>query len=184
MKTRVAAFVFGVGTGAVIVFAILLLCMTSGTEFKTYLMKYGDHDGNGVVATSKFVVVFEGMKDIGAGASHVTLQGKDGIIPAFWRGYSESWGAIGNQITDMNLYQPAFGRAILFFNKQTIMVEEEATILRVGSDTFALDEQLVVVVDEEGVPRQVSQAEAIKFVSSLPEWFTDDSVSARPPAGI
>ena len=127
MKKLVLGYVLGVATAA----AVVLACMCGGTPFRSMPIKYGIESGTGIVCTERFVVVYEGMQEDDAGASSFTYAGKDGTLPAFWRGYGLGWSGGANGIDWLTMYEPAFGTATIYFHGKLLRVEDEGQYLRV-----------------------------------------------------
>ena len=97
--------------GAASVVLLVLYFMSTGTPFRTMAIKYGFEEGTGIVFTDRFVVVYDGMEGNNTGAGRINYAGKDGTLPAFWRGFALGWQGGPTGIETMSTYDPAFGTA-------------------------------------------------------------------------
>jgi hypothetical protein len=181
MKKLVLAYVLGMAT--VVLTAIAL--MWPGTPFQSMLLKHGIENGAGIVSTERFVVVYEGLNGDDAGAFSFTYAGRNGILPALWRGYGEGWSGGLSGITCFRTYDPDSGDATLCLHGKLLRVEDGGRFLRVQNQRLPLGaEKIVALVDEEGSCRQLSSPEAEHLIQNLPAWYRDSKLNPRPPKGL
>jgi hypothetical protein len=176
-KFVLLGYLLGIATAVLVVLA----CMCDGTPFQSMPMKYGIDSGTGIVCTERFVVVYEGMDGDDAGASCFTYAGKHGTLPAFWRGYGLGWSGGANGIDSLTMYEPAFGTATIYFHGKLLRVEDEGQYLRVQNQLLPLGaERTVAVVDKAGACRQLHGQAADELMESIPAWYLDPELDARP----
>ncbi|MGD0898823.1 MAG: hypothetical protein ABR915_13380 [Thermoguttaceae bacterium] len=177
MKKLVLGYFLGVATAVLVVLA----CMGTGTPFKSMPMKCGIDAGTGIVFTERFMVVYEGMDGDEAVASGFTYAGTHGTLPAFWRGYGEGWTGGASGIESLRTYEPSRGTATFYFHGKLLRVEEDGRYLRVQDQLLPLGtERIVAVVDKAGSCHQLRGQEADRLVQSIPSWYQDPELNARP----
>jgi hypothetical protein len=178
MKTAIAGFAVGI----VLSILLVVIAMSGGERFRSMVLKYGVENGTGIIATERFVVLFDGVDEGDAGSSMITYAGRHGSLPALWSGYSSGWGAGDKGITSLHTYDPNKGRALLCWFGKLILVEESGRFLRVQNGRFALEDEVIIVsVGEDGLCKSLTDDEARGIYEALDPRYKDGVVSARPP---
>lgn len=159
----------------------ILIAMSGGEEFRSTQLKYGLMDGTGIIASDRFIILFDYVPGTyPSGSSMVTISGRHGTLPAPWREYSSGWGG-AKGINSLHTYNPDKGEALLFYFGKLVLIEDSGRILRVQDGRFPLgDSVLVVSVDSTGYCKTLTDEEAQQIYASLDPWFKDESMSTRP----
>lgn len=174
-------FVIGLVIGIAVSVAFVLLAMVPEEAFRTMTLKYGVENGTGVVATERFVILFDGVTNGGAGAHMITYAGREGSLPAYWSGYCA--GGAGDQtgLTSYHTYDPHMGKALLYYFGRLFFVEDSGRFLRVQDCRIPLGARTVVVsVGADGRCKDISNEEAGRAYRGLDGWFKDDALTLRP----
>ena len=180
-KKIVLAYVLGMATVALILIAL----MSTGTPFRSMIVKHGIENGAGIVSTERFVVIFEGMEGDDAGASSFTYAGRNGVLPAFWRGYGEGSSGDATGITCLRTYEPCGAVATFYFHGKLLRVEDDGRFLRVQNQRLPLGaDRIVALVDAEGSCHSLNGEEAEELIQNLPAWYRDQELSPRPPKSL
>jgi hypothetical protein len=154
-----------------------------GEKFRSMTLKHGVKNGKGIMATERFVLLFEGVdQKNGGGSRSITYAGRHGSVPRFWDGYCGGWGGDETGITSYNTYEPRRGTAILYQFGKLILIEDSGRTLRVQNGRFALEEGKIVVVSVgvNGLCKGLSDSEAKKVYEGLNKWYKDGEISAFP----
>jgi hypothetical protein len=78
-------------------------------------------------------------------------------------------------------YEPGSGTATLFFHGKLLRVEEDGRYIRVQDKRLPLgEERVVVVVAEDALCRPLVGPEADALLQSIPAWYKDPEMNARP----
>jgi hypothetical protein len=77
----------GFAAGVALMLALYIALMFTGTPFRSMLMKYAAWDGKGIVATGKFLIIYEGAASGGGDYLDLTFAGRNGIVRSFWGAY-------------------------------------------------------------------------------------------------
>jgi hypothetical protein len=167
------ALLAGVALGIGIMILVGVCLAHTGTEFETMRYAYESSGGKTVLHTPKFTLVFEGLDFHGCGSGAMTISGKYGIIPAFWRlNYGYTTGRSGNCI---HLYDPVNGIATIDFHGNVFTIQREPplwkSVLSIGTVTVDLDKDPpVLIVAPSGVARVADAKEAKAIADSLEKW--------------
>jgi hypothetical protein len=174
-------FILGVAAGAAVMLLVVLGLMWTGTPTETVILKYGPCEGNAVVACPKFVIMYMDVRDAGAGSCPVAIAGRDGTIPAFWRGYGTGYSGGETGIDMLHTYDRGLGVATIFVHGHIIRVENDGADLRVQDKLFRLDAgRVLVIVDTQGHAWAAEPDKARQIIELLPPWFLDNQLSACP----
>jgi hypothetical protein len=126
-----------------------LVTLIVGTPFRSVPYRYDPSERGAVLQTSRFVVVFEGLKFGGGGSGGgMTVSGRHGITSFRWDGYASGehagteqqilpGGKLGPPVRRVYLrhdYDPARGRAILEFYGHRLVVHSEARKLHIKGE--------------------------------------------------
>ena len=178
MKRLAVGFFVGIGSSVVIV----LIAMSGGEPFQTMVLKARVENETGIIATERFVILFDGVRGTGGGSCMITYAGRHGTLPALWSGYGTGWGAGDKGITAFHTYNPDRGTAVLFYFGRLILVEDSGRYLRVQDRRFPLgDKTVVVAVAADGHCKSISDDQAEEIYDGLDSWYKDRVVSLAPP---
>lgn len=137
------------------------------SQSDTIPIKYGTFKGQGIVTSSKFMIIYDGIDKPDAGMFYMTVSGGD-------RPFSG-----GN---DWNAYEPAIRTATMFIFGRLIQVCDDGSMLRVQNCDFDLSKgKVVVVVDKSLHARLPTAAEVELLTAPLSDYFKNDKMETMPP---
>ncbi len=163
-------------------------CMGCGSQ-KMIQVSYATIQGDTIVATTDFIVVYKGLLPTGIrdnkhGCGVRRLDGgrvMDTGGASFCLGVSGSDGGgcmcsgrMEDGRRDFSYATYAGGTAMIYQNGQLILVKDEGRSVYVLGERFRIgSERIVIVVDDDTVT-QMPQPEAVKYIKQLSRWVDRD----------
>jgi hypothetical protein len=178
-------FLFGLAAGAGTMCCVVWMSSSATEPFQQIPYVIRNVDGNTLVKTPKFSVLYRGVNGPNAAGS-MTVSGRNNGLSSLWNGGASSgYGASAEGIDSMTLYDESFGIATIFVAGQVMRISNSGSKLHVADTVFDMSQVApFIVVDENKRARSVSgdSKEAIAFLNAVDTEYYTTAPAAMPDA--